>query len=56
MKKLFLAVLLFFSMTGFVMAQDHHPVHHPVHHKPVHHHHPVHHPVHHAPVHHPDHR
>jgi hypothetical protein len=48
MKKFLLAGILFLSMTGFTMAQDHRPVHHP-----VHHHHRGHHkPVHHHPVHH----
>jgi hypothetical protein len=57
MKKFLLVGLVFMSMTGFTMAQDHHPVHHPAHHKPVHHqvHHAVHHSGHHEPVHHTDH-
>jgi hypothetical protein len=43
MKKFLLAALVFLAMTGFTMAQTHHPVHHskrhhhPVHHRPVHH-------------------
>jgi hypothetical protein len=37
MKKLLLAAVVFLSMTGFAMAQTHHPVHHRKHHKPVHH-------------------
>jgi len=44
MKKLLLAAVVFLSMTGFTMAQDHHPRghhHHRGHHRPVHHH-PVH--------------
>jgi hypothetical protein len=46
MKKFLLAAVAFLSMTGFTMAQTHHPVHHRKHH---------HHPVHHRPVHHPAH-
>jgi Spy/CpxP family protein refolding chaperone len=47
MKKLLLIGLVFLSMTGFAVAQDHHSVHHPVHHP---HHRGHHRPVHHHPV------
>jgi hypothetical protein len=47
MKHFLMLAVLFLSMTGFAMAQ----VHHPVHHKKRRHH-VVHHPVHHTPVHH----
>lgn len=42
MKKLLLSVVMLLAMTGFAMAESHHPAHH--HH---HHHHPHHRPVHH---------